>query len=43
MRPDFRQKLETFVEGCKRIRTEFYAANGFKEEGACMAKALGTN
>jgi hypothetical protein len=34
MRPDFRQKLETFVEGCKRIRTEFYAANGFKEEGA---------
>lgn len=31
MRPDFEKKLNTFVEGCKRIQAEHFAAGGFEE------------
>ena len=27
MRPDFKEKLESFYEGCQRIRAEYHAAN----------------
>jgi hypothetical protein len=31
-RPDFEEKLKTFIEGCKRISDEWHDANGFKRE-----------
>jgi hypothetical protein len=27
MRPDFKEKLESFFAGCQRIRAEYHAAN----------------
>jgi hypothetical protein len=30
MRPDFKEKLESFFAGCQRIRAEHYAAINFK-------------